>query len=278
VFDKTRYEILMRCEEERNQRIRLLKGLKFPSEFPILQNSAVILFGSTAHGLCFPESDIDICVLYDDRNVSHLAYMRERSEFMQKRKTLEAIVKSKKNVDCTFKCGRFGVVRLPKTGKGAARAVSNGVKFLHSFCIAGEDKFDACRTLFFNACRNVSHLDRLFLEHKGIHNCFGELKRDTEACIIKPKVLRNCTLFVSQALKIEHLKERGRASFLETLEDLVNHKKLSEDDSSALCLAMERSLHLQKKSDAKEKPARIGEKDRKLVRHVLRFYDTLRHI
>jgi len=275
VFDKTLYEILVKCEEERNERIRLLKGLKFPSEFRILENSALILFGSTAHGLCFPESDIDICVLYDDRNVAHSAYMRERSEFMKKRKTLEDIVKSKKNVDCTFKFGRFGVVRLPKTGKGVARAVSNGVKFLYSFCIAGQDKFKACRTLFFNACKNVSHLDRIFLEHKGIHNCFKELNRDLETNIIKPKVLRNCTLFLSQAWKIEHLKEKGRASFLETLEDLTTHKKLSEEDAAVLRLAMERSLYLQKEVGAKEKPAKINQEDRKIVHRILRYYDVL---
>jgi predicted nucleotidyltransferase len=272
VFDKTQYGILMRCEEERNERIRLLKELKFPREFPILPKSAVISFGSTAHGLCFPESDIDICVLYDDRNVAHSVYMRERSEFMKKRKALEGIVKSKKNVDCTFKCARFGAVALPKTGKGVSRAVSNGVKFLYSFCITGQNKFDACRTLFFNACENVSHLERLFLEHRGIHNCFEELKRDMNKDIIKPKVLRNCTLFLSQALKIEHLKEKGRVSFLETVEDLTTYKKLSEDDASTLCLAMERSLYLQRKAGAKEKPAKIKEEDRKIVQQVLRFY------
>jgi len=265
----------MKCEEERNERITLLKELKFPSEFPFLQNSAVILFGSTAHGLCFPGSDIDVCVLYDDRNVAHSVYMRERSEFMKRRKALENIVKSKKNVDCTFKCGRFGAVALPKAGKGVSRAVSNGVKFLYSFCIIGQDKFDACRTLFFNACKNVSHLDRPFLEHKGIQNCHEELQRDMNTEIIKPKVLRNCILFLSQALKIEHLRERGRASFLETVEDLMTQKKLSNEDASALCLAMERSLYLQRKAGAKEKPEKIKEEDRKLVQHVLRFYDTL---
>jgi len=184
-------------------------------------------------------------------------------------------VKSKKNVDCTFKCSRFGAVALPKTGKGISRAISNSVKFLYSFCIKGQDKFDACRTLFFNACMNISHLDRLFLEHKGIHNCFEELKRDMETDIVKPKVLRNCTLFLSQALKIECLKEKGRISFLETVEDLMTQKKLSDPDASALCLAMERSLYLQKKAGAKEKPAKMKEEDRKLVHRLLRFHYAL---
>jgi len=273
VFDKTQFEILMECEKERNERIKLLTGLKFPKDFPILRKSAVILFGSTTHGLCFPDSDIDICALYDDRNVARSSYRKERSEFMKNRKTLENIVKSKKNVDCTFKSSRFGAVRLPKTGKGLARAVSNGVKFLYSFCIIGQDKFDECRTLFFDACKNISHLDRFFLEHKGIHNCFEELKGDVETHVIKPKVLRNCTLFLSQALKIEHLKERGRVSFIETIEDLTTQKKLSEKDTLVLCLAMERSLYLQKKIGAKEKTAKIKEEDKNLVNHVLRFYD-----
>jgi len=273
VFDKNQYEVLTRCEKERNERIKFLRGLKFPSEFQILQRSAVVLFGSTTHGLCFPESDLDICVLYDDLNVPHSTYLKDRVEFMKNRKILESIVKSKRTVNCTFKRSRFGATIPPKTGKGIPKAVSNGVKFLYSFCIMGQGKFDTYRTLFFNSCNNISHLSKHFLEHKGIYNCFKELERDFKAHKIKPKVWRNCTLFLSQALKIEHLREKGRMSFLDTIEDLISHKELSDNDASALCLAMERSLRLQKKVGAKEKLIEINEEDRKLVQHVLQLYE-----
>ena len=127
-FDRTKYELLMACGKEKEERLRALENIEFPKDFPILQNSAVVVFGSTTHGLCFPKSDIDICTIYDDRGILRSVFQKERKDFMKRRKELEKIVKTKKNVGCTFKCGRLGSVLLPKSGKRVLNAVSNSIQ------------------------------------------------------------------------------------------------------------------------------------------------------
>jgi len=274
-FDRTQYKLLMTCEKEKDERIKTLETIEFPKDFPILQNSAIVVFGSTAHGLCFTESDIDMCTIYDDRGILRSVFQKERKDFIKRRKELEKIVKTKKNVECTFKCGRLGSVLLPKSGKRVLNAVSNGVKFLYSYCISRQDKFDEYRSIFFNSCKKTPNLHKIFLSHRGIHNCFVELGKDFSKGVLKPKLLRNSVLFLSQALKIEYLKEKGRAAFIDTIEDLVALGKLKEKDAFVFCEAMERSLSLQKETGSKEKSTKIDSSDKALTQQILEFHGNM---
>jgi len=272
-FDRTKYEFLMACEKEKEERLRALENIEFPKDFPILQNSAVVVFGSTAHGLCFLESDIDICTIYDDRGVQRSVFRKERKDFMKRRKELEKIVRAKKDVESIFKCGRLGSILLSKSGKRISHAVSNGIKFLYSYCISGQNKFEEYRSIFFDSCRKTTNLDKIFLMQRGVNNCFTELKKDYSKTVLKPKILRNSVLFLSQALKVEHLKEKGSPSFVDTVEDLVTLGKLEENDALLFCEAMERSLSLQEEIGLKEKPTKIDSADKALIQWVLEFHE-----
>ena len=79
-FNRIKYELLVACEREKDERLEVLETLDFPKDFPILQNSAVVIFGSTVHDLCFAESDIDICTLYDDRGIQRSVFQKERKD------------------------------------------------------------------------------------------------------------------------------------------------------------------------------------------------------
>ena len=81
-------------------------------------------------------------------------------------------------------------------------------------------------------------------------------------------------LFLSQALKIEYLKDKGRTSFIDTIEDLVTLEKLKRNSALLFCEAMERSLSLQKETGSKEKPTKIDSITRALIQQILEFHDN----